>query len=98
LKGGKNKMKKVAIICGTGVATSTVVVGKIKSFLENKGIKATIIQSKVSDIANRSEDFDLIISTTHVPSTVKTQTISGVPILTGVGADAVFNKIAEALS
>lgn len=91
-------MKKVAIICGTGVATSTIVVGKVKSFLENKWIKAAIIQSKISDIANRSEDFDLIISTTHVPSTVKTQTISGVPILTGVGADVVFNKIAEALS
>lgn len=91
-------MKKVAIICGTGVATSTVVVSKVRTFLERKGIKATIVQSKVADIANRSDEFDLIVSTTHIPSTVKTKTISGVPLLTGIGAEATLNEIAEALS
>ena len=30
-------MKKLLIMCGTGVATSTVVTGKVKEWLKSKG-------------------------------------------------------------
>lgn len=31
-------MKTLMVVCGSGVATSTVVEGKIRDFLESKGV------------------------------------------------------------
>lgn len=86
--------KRVIVICGTGVATSTLVIHKVKEFLREKGIDANVQQGKISDILTRSGDFDLIISTTAVPPSVdREKVINAVPILTGVGKERVFEEI-----
>ncbi|MDD9148933.1 MULTISPECIES: PTS sugar transporter subunit IIB [unclassified Sporolactobacillus] len=90
-------MKKLMIVCGTGVATSTVVTGKVKAFLKAKGLdkQVTLYQSKIADEVNHLDDYDIVISTTIVPDHVKDKVINGVPLLTGVGADKVFEKIKD---
>jgi galactitol PTS system EIIB component len=96
IKGGI-KMKKVLVICGTGVATSTMVINKLKEFFAEKQIDVQLYQSKVSDILSTGNDYDVIISTTVVPPSIKTKVVNAVPLLTGIGKEKVFNDILEAL-
>lgn len=90
-------MKKLLIMCGTGVATSTVVVGKVKKWLEEKELnsKAKIYQGKIAEELNRIDDYDIVISTTIVPSEYKERVINGMPLLTGIGIKEMFERIKE---
>ncbi|GDX24820.1 PTS sugar transporter subunit IIB [Actinomycetes bacterium] len=90
--------KKVLVICGTGVATSTVVAIKIKDFCSSRGIPVVVTQGKVMDIVRGIEGYDLIVATTPIPSTVKIPVIQGLSFLTGIGNEATLEKIAQALS
>lgn len=92
--------KKLLIMCGTGVATSTVVTGKVKTWLQENGLenKVSLYQSKISDEINRIDDYDIIVSTTIVPDGIKDKVIDGVPLLTGIGTEEMYNKIAEKIN
>jgi PTS system galactitol-specific IIB component len=89
--------KKVLVICGTGVATSTVVMGKLRDFLKQKNIDVKLTQAKVSDVLNQADAYDVIVSTTLVPESLKAKVISGVPLLTGIGRDKFYEEFEEAL-
>lgn len=88
-------MKKLLIMCGTGVATSTVVTGKVKEWLKEKGLEndVRLYQSKVADEMNKIDEYDVIVSTTVVPDSIKDKVIMGLPLLTGISADAMFAEI-----
>jgi PTS system galactitol-specific IIB component len=90
--------KKVLVICGTGVATSTVVAIKIRDFCKSRDISVVVSQGKVMDIVRGIEGYDLIVSTTPIPAKVTIPVIEGLSFLTGVGIDATLEKIAQALS
>ncbi|MGX9519741.1 PTS sugar transporter subunit IIB [Vibrio mediterranei] len=87
-------MKRLFICCGAGVATSTVAVTKIKNWLTENGLsdRVTIRQGTVAEILSMGDDIDLIISTSQVSSTDK-PVISGLPLLTGVGINKVFDSL-----
>ncbi|QDO90919.1 MULTISPECIES: PTS sugar transporter subunit IIB [Dolosigranulum] len=93
-------MKKLLIMCGTGVATSTVVTNKVKEWLkkENMDKEVKIIQSKVSDEVGRLDEYDVVLSTTTVPERVKDKVIDGVPLLTGINVDEMYKEIKDKLS
>jgi galactitol PTS system EIIB component len=88
-------MKKLLIICGTGIATSTVVKGKVEEWLKENNLtnEVKIYQSKVSDELNRIDDYDVVLSTTIVPNNIKDKVIDGVPLLTGIGVDSMYEKV-----
>lgn len=88
-------MKKMLIMCGTGVATSTVVMGKMKEWLcdRNLGDKVKLYQSSVSEGLGRLDDYDIIVSTTIVPISAQGKVIDGIPFLTGIGTDNLYNEI-----
>lgn len=88
-------MKKLLIMCGSGIATSTVVTKKVESWLKENGLdkEVTITQSKVASKVNHIDDYDAVLSTTAVPDKIKDKVINGVPLLTGVGADKVFDEL-----
>ena len=90
--------KKVLVICGTGIATSTVVAIRIREFCAARKIPVEVSQGKVMDIVRGIEGYDLIVATTPIPSKVNIPVIQGLPFLTGVGVDATLEKIAQALS
>ena len=91
-------MKRVLIICGTGVATSTVVAMKVRDHLADQGIAAQVDQGKVMDLLSGDVSADLIVATTEVPSTVQIPFLAGLPLITGVGEQAVFDEIDRALA
>ncbi|MFS0673969.1 PTS sugar transporter subunit IIB [Ornithinibacillus sp. 179-J 7C1 HS] len=93
-------MKKLLIMCGTGIATSTVVTGKVKDWLKENGFedKVQLYQSKISDEINRIDDYDVVISTTLTPDNVKDKVIDGVPLLTGFGIEDMYEQVKQKLN
>ena len=88
-------MKKLLVICGAGHATSTIAVSKINKWLESKNYtnQVKIYQSKIADELNKMDDYDAVVSTTIVPDSVKDKVINGLGLLTGIGADKIFDDI-----
>lgn len=88
-------MKTLMVVCGSGIATSTVVEGKIRDFLDSKGLldKVKMLKGNIAEQINHIDDYDAFVSTTVVPDDVKDKVISGLPILTGVGADKAYDQI-----
>lgn len=91
-------MKRVLIICGTGIATSTVVAIKVREHLAAVGIEAIVDQGKVMDLLRGDVDADLIVATTDVPSTVTVPVVAALPLLIGMGEERVFEEIDHHLS
>lgn len=93
-------MKKLLIMCGSGIATSTVVTKKIESWLKDNKLdkEVKITQSKVTSEVNHLDDYDAVLSTTTVPDKIKDKVINGVPLLTGVGAQKVLDDLKVALT
>ena len=87
-------MKKLLVMCGSGIATSTVVVGKVKQWLKDNGYEDKV---QVSEEVNRLDEYDVVISTTVVPDSVKDKVIMGLPLLTGMGIDSLWNELKQAL-
>lgn len=58
--------------------------------------KYTTTQCKIAEVPVKAEGYDLIVATTRVPD-VGVPFINGVPLLTGVGADKVWDQIADAI-
>lgn len=88
-------MKKGLVFCGTGVATSTIVINKIKSWLVDNGLegKLELYQGKVNDAIGRMDEYDVILATTIVPKSMEDKIINAVPLLSGIGADEVYSMI-----
>ena len=88
-------MKKLLVICGAGHATSTIAVSKINKWLEaeNYTDQVKIYQSKIADELNKMDDYDPVVSTTIVPDSVKDKVINGLGLLTGIGADKIFEDV-----
>lgn len=91
--------KKILVACGTGICTSTIAVNKLKAGLEKLGKlkEVTISQCKVAEVASKAPEYDLIVCTTQVPSSVKTPVINGLPFLTGVGVDKLIEDVVSKL-
>ena len=92
-------MKKLLVICGAGHATSTIAVSKKNKWMEaeNYTDQVKIYQSKIADELNKMDDYDAVVSTTIVPDSVKDKVINGVGLLTGIGADKIFEDVATRL-
>lgn len=88
-------MKKMLVMCGTGIATSTIVTEKVKEWLKQENLedKVVLYQSKISDEISKIDEYDIVISTTVVPDNIKNKVIDGVPLLTGIGVGEMYNEI-----
>lgn len=90
-------MKEMLVMCGAGHATSTVVHSKIDDWLEQNNLSndVDITQSAVSEQIENIQNgkYDIVVSTTIVPDSIKDKVINGVALLTGIGADEVFDQI-----
>ncbi len=93
-------MKKVFIVCATGIATSTMLKVKIEKFLDSKGIEAELHQYRIAELSPDRVNADVIVSTTSVPDDIseKAPVIDGLPLITGIGQDKVFEELYKKLS
>jgi PTS system galactitol-specific IIB component len=91
------RKRRVLIVCGTGIATSTVVAQKIRDYCAERGIEVDIQQTKVMETLRGVEDYDLVVSTTQMPGGSGVPTVNGMPFLTGVGVEQTLEEIGERL-
>lgn len=85
--------KRVLIVCGTGVATSTVVADKVRKHLEACGIPATVEQTKVTELHRGAGGYDVIVSTTQIRGDIGVPVVAGLAFLTGVGVDEALAEV-----
>jgi PTS system galactitol-specific IIB component len=90
-------MKRILLACGTAVATSTVVTNRLNDAMKKRGLtgKYTCSQCKIAEIPSKVANFDILIVNAKVPPSVTIPTINGFPLLTGIGAEKVWDEIAE---
>lgn len=88
-------MKKIFIVCATGIATSTMLKVKIEKFLESKDIEADYKQYRVAELTTDRVDADVIVSTTSIPDEIaeKAPVLNGLSLITGIGQDQLFEDL-----
>lgn len=87
-------MKKILVACGNGIATSTVVSSKIKTFLSGKGVDVTTNQTKLMEVPGKVKGYDLLVTTGQFDGqTHNVPIVKGMPILTGIGINETLEEI-----
>lgn len=90
--------RKVIVACGGAVATSTMAAEEIKDLCEENGIKVEIVQCRVNEIETYMDGADLICTTARVDRKFgDIPVVHGMPFISGVGIDALREKILTAL-
>lgn len=90
--------RKVIVACGGAVATSTMAAEEIKELCEENGIALEIVQCRVNEIETYMDGADLICTTARVDRKFgDIPVVHGMPFISGVGIDALREKILTAL-
>jgi len=90
--------KVILVVCGTGIATSTVAAQEIQERLAERGIHVETRQTSVGSMASGSlEGISLIASTCHLQGDYGVPIVNVVPLLTGVNEDKVIEEIIRLL-
>ena len=90
-------MKKILVVCGSGIATSTAAVMELQSQLEDRGLDVDVVQCDVFTVEQNLRGVDLIASTCALSGTYSVPVVSVVPLLTGIGDDEVIDTIVDLL-
>ncbi|HIX66989.1 MAG TPA: PTS sugar transporter subunit IIB [Candidatus Anaerostipes excrementavium] len=92
-------MKKILVICGAGAATSTVAKYKLEEWMNENGYfdKIKLIQSTIAEQLHNLQEYDVVVTMTALPKDTEGNIINGFPLLTGMGEEAVFEKLKEYL-
>ncbi|MHC5373769.1 PTS sugar transporter subunit IIB [Enterococcus sp. LJL120] len=92
-------MKRILVACGNGIATSTVVASKVKSYLTEHGVQVETTQTKLMEVPSKVQDYDLLITTGQFEGqTGDVPVIKGMPILTGIGVDQTMEEIYQKIT
>jgi PTS system galactitol-specific IIB component len=90
------RKKRVLIVCGSGIATSTMVAMKVEELLREHGIAAETRRCMTSEAKTAAKDADLIVATSQIVD-VAIPVVNGIPFISGVGMDKVKQEILELL-
>lgn len=90
--------RKVIVACGGAVATSTMAAEEIKELCQENGIAVELVQCRVNEIETYMDGADLICTTARVDRTFgDIPVVHGMPFISGVGIDALREKILTVL-
>ncbi|WP_294603826.1 PTS sugar transporter subunit IIB [uncultured Lactobacillus sp.] len=93
-------MKKVLVVCGNGIASSSVMLAELQDYLNDQGVSDVNLDKKslmdcTDDVFN---GYDLIVSSTKLDKpNVTTPIIVGTALLTGINEDSVLEEIKDEL-
>ena len=90
---------RILCVCGTGIATSTVVNNGVGKMCKKHGIDYEIIQCKALEVSSKLETFkpSIIVSTTPISCKSTVPIVSGIPFLSGVGVEKMEEDIIAVL-
>ena len=89
------KIPVILVMCGSSIATSTIAATKIEQEAKKRNIQVTIKKGKIADVDRlvNSTNADLIVATTVCKEREDVPVLSGVPLITGVGQDDLYDQI-----
>ena len=87
------KEYRVLVACGSGIATSTVIATRVRELLDDIVFSCKGVQWLISDVDGLAPDYDIIVSSTRVPDTVKTPAVFAINYLTGMNKEATDAEI-----
>lgn len=93
-------MKKVLVVCGNGIASSSVMLAELQDYLNDQNVSDVNLDKKslmdcTDDVFN---GYDLIVSSTKLDKpNVTTPIIVGTALLTGINEDSVLEEIKDEL-
>lgn len=94
-------MKKVLVVCGNGIASSSVMLAELQDYLNDQSVSDVNLDKKslmdcTDDVFN---GYDLIVSSTKLDKpNVTTPIIVGTALLTGINEDSVLEEIKDKLT
>ena len=94
---GTRARKRVLVVCGTAIATSTHVAARIREICRDHGIDVDIVQARVQEVPAYAHAVDLIVATSQVAYPVIVPVESGIPFLTGLGEERLAERIVQVL-
>ena len=92
----KTRKKTVVTLCGSGIASSTIIAQKIKRACEEKGYEVEVKPIPFRDLEGLPEEPDLIVTLTPIKFK-NVPVINGVCFLTGIGEEKAFEEIFKIL-
>jgi len=91
--------KRILVLCGNGVATSTVACKKIEEYMEKSKVRCEVIQAKIGELGSYVDKVDVIVLMAmgaSLPDMAnKPLLIKGLPFLTGMGLSDILEKIKQ---
>lgn len=93
-------MKSIVVACASGIATSGMVATKITDMLAERGYgsKARVDSADIKNIDSIIQSYDIYITLTPMVSLgYDMPTFSGIPFLTGIGAEEIMDQITALL-
>lgn len=93
-------MKRIWLVCATGIATSAMLRVKVQEYLEDHGVEATIRQLRVAELNPELIDADVIVATTSIPPEIaeKAPVVDGIGLITGIGQEEALQKVLEIIT
>jgi galactitol PTS system EIIB component len=89
--------KRILVVCGAGVATSTVAAKKIDEKLRQRGLEVQVDQCKAVEVDYKARGYDLVVTTTLLGDLQGVPVLQTISFLTGVGIDADIQRIVKLL-
>lgn len=87
--------KKILVVCGNGIASSSIMVSVLEDFLKENKLEASVEKASLMDCtAEKFNSYDLIVSSTKIDNPkVTTPVIVGAGLLTGIGEEEIFDQV-----
>lgn len=86
-------MLTIAIVCGAGIATASVIAEQVRDHVASRGRAAHVVQATVMDLLSPDFTADLVISTVDLPDALGIPRISGMPLLLGTNPQVTYDDI-----
>ena len=88
-------MKKILVVCGNGIASSSIMMAALQDLLDENGLQADLEKASLMDCtAERFNSKDLIVSSTAIKNPdVTTPVVIGASLLTGIGEEETLDQI-----
>lgn len=90
---------RMLVVCGSGVATSTVVAERVKALAADQGWDLQVSLCRATDVTATAGTFnpDLVVATTAISADLGVPTIKAMSLVTGIGEDQTIAEIDETL-
>jgi PTS system galactitol-specific IIB component len=87
-------------MCGSSIATSSLAAVKIEDEARRRKVKVSVKKGKVSDtdVLIQTMRPDIIVATAQIKPREDILVFSGVPLLTGIGQDKLYNDLFDAIA